>query len=153
MNPEPLASRGACCWSPKKSSNVRGRCCRCGCRLVWRCVRSEWIETTDGVTRSAMDENAILRSVTEAGTIGATDVAAAGRVDDCAYPNLVRSRPEANSKPLTNAATTAPPKVMRAIGFFMFSFSSKGPKLLRPNSIRLLDAWRSHLFIPDCLHK
>src|SRR5687767_14203802 len=84
------------------------------------------METTAGVTRSAMEEKAILRSVTDGGTIGATDVAAFRVGDDCAYPNLVRSRPEAKTRPLTNAATRAPPKVMRAMGFdFMCSLCCK----------------------------
>ena len=78
------------------------------------------METTAGVARSAMEANAVLRSDTDGGTIGAT-FEAVRVVEDCAYPNLVRSRPEANSKPLANAATNAPPKVIRAIGFFMAS--------------------------------
>jgi hypothetical protein len=55
-----------------------------------------------------------LRSDTAGGTIGATEDAVR---DDCAYPNLVRSRPEANTRPPTNAATRAPAKVRRVIGF------------------------------------
>src|SRR5262245_58242555 len=66
-----------------------------------------------------MEEKAMLRSETAAGgTTGATE-AAGLVVDDCAYPNFVRSRPEANARPPRNAATSAPPKVIREIEFFM----------------------------------
>jgi len=76
------------------------------------------METTAGVTCSAMDVNARLRSVIAGGgTIGATDDT--GRVDDCAYPNLVRSSPEANTRPPRKAAASAPPSVIREMGDFM----------------------------------
>src|SRR5687767_14911556 len=71
-----------------------------------------------------MEEKAMLRSATAGGTIGATDEVV--RVDDCAYPNGVRSRPEANTRPPTNAATRAPPKVMRVIGLDFILFSPQG---------------------------
>src|SRR5512134_3021200 len=86
------------------------------------------METTAGVTRSAIDAKATLRSDTEGGTIGATDDAAGRACDDCAYPNLVRSRPEANTSPPANAATSAPPKVIRAIGFDFMVLLCKGSK-------------------------
>src|ERR671913_1504141 len=103
------------------------------------------MDTTAGVTRSAMEEKATLRSDTEGGMIGAT-VDAAGRVgEDCAYPNFVRSRPEAKTRPLTNAATTAPPKVIRAIGLDFISSSllkvfysgtgTDAPELLTPELV------------------
>jgi hypothetical protein len=83
----------------KKSSMpgapVRGRAART------RCV---WIDTTLGVTWSAIASNALPVSASDRTSDDATLAAA----EPCwAKPNRVRSKPEAKMRPQANAVTTA----------------------------------------------
>src|SRR5689334_5944269 len=69
------------------------------------------METTAGVTCSAIETNALLASAI--GFTSCTDGLAA-TVRDCAYPKRVRSKPDAKTIPLAKAITTAAPNRARA---------------------------------------
>src|SRR5688572_11942322 len=119
MKPDPLASRGCrCCGSNcwKKSSSpggaLRGRGVRFSVVFL-ETSRSAWIETTAGVTCSAIDTNALLASAIDL-TSWTDGLAAFTAGRDCAYPKCVRSKPDAKTIPVANAIATAAPKRARA---------------------------------------
>jgi hypothetical protein len=103
------------------------------CTDLW--VRSAWIDTTAGVSRSAMDVNALLSSTTDAGAVIGAVVPAVGVVRDCwAKLDCVRSRPDASRSPPANAPTRAPPNFSRFMecDVIVLACSCSGWKPTRP---------------------
>src|SRR5687768_1472817 len=110
MKPVPLASCGArSCgdgWKLRKNSSMSGRVPRCRA-LATRVV---WIDTTLGVTWSAMASKALPVSASDC---TCDDDGFDPFEPSCANPNRVRSRLDAKRSPQTNAVTTATPRRTR----------------------------------------
>ena len=112
MNPEPLDSCGTFCWRcwncSKKSSSPGGTCCCCPrrcprCAVTLRGSRSARMETTAGVTRSAIATKAFDCSMSP---LASGISRGRALVAPCACPQGTRSSEDAKMTPPTKAAVT-----------------------------------------------